>query len=82
MNNLALSAQLEAYVRLQQWPANGFEPQISNLQALSVQHTQWPKNNIFNCYEILVQKADYRWQGSVTRLANQISAARPLSPHY
>ena len=34
---------------------------MSNLQALSLQHNQWPKNNINDSYEILVQKTDYRW---------------------
>ena len=28
-----------------------------------MQHIQWPKNNIIDCYEVLVQKADDRWQG-------------------
>ena len=37
---------------------------MSKLQALRLQHTQWPKNNIIDCYEILVQKTDYRWHGS------------------
>ena len=38
------------------WPAKGFAPQISNIQALKLQRAQWPKNNIIDCYEILVQK--------------------------
>ena len=39
-----------------QWPAMGFAPQVSNLQALSLQCTQWIKNDIIDAYEILVQK--------------------------
>ena len=33
----------------------GFESQKSNLLALSLQHSQWSKNNINDCYEILVK---------------------------
>ena len=32
---------------------------IYNLQAVSLQQSKWPKNNIMDCYEILDQKA---WQ--------------------
>ena len=37
---------------------------LSNLNAFSMQHLWWLKNNIFDRLEILVQKADLRWHGS------------------
>ena len=50
------------------WLAKGFAPQISILKALSLKHAQWPKINVSDCYEDLVQKADSRYW------------ARPLYP--
>ena len=50
-----------------QWPAKGFVPHIYfYLKALSLQHTQMElaKNNAIAKYEILVQKANFRWHGS------------------
>ena len=46
------------------WPAKGYEPPISDLLVLSLQHIQWPKTNFIDFIEILVQKADYRWHSS------------------
>ena len=42
----------------------GFVPQRSIFHALPLQHIWWWRNNIFDCYEILVQKADFRWHDS------------------
>ena len=45
-----------------------FAPQISNIPVLSLQHTQRPKNNLIDCYEILVKKQNMGGI-AVTRLA-------------
>ena len=50
--------------KLIQWHTKGFAPQISDIPSLSLQHTQWPKINRINCYEILFKKTDYRWHGN------------------
>ena len=55
--------------------AKGYEPLISNLQTLSLQHTQWPKNNFIDWCEILVQKAYYTWHAHLQGL--QISYLWP-----
>ena len=60
--------------RALEWPAKGFVPQISNIQPMSLQHTQWQKNNIIDCIEILAQKQIIGGM-AVTRLANSISVA-------
>ena len=46
------------------WPAKGFEPQISNIQAFVTAAHPAAKNIIIDCNEILVLKADIRWHGS------------------
>ena len=45
-------------------PAKGFKPQLSNLQALSLQHTQRQKNNVIDCNGFSSKSM------VVTRLAN------------
>ena len=37
--------------------SKGFAPQQSNLKAMPLQNALWTKNNIYDCFEILAEKA-------------------------